>query len=262
MQVTTPDVEGSLNFKSAAVKEALEKRGNAPLAPAFSLPKNMIWSPQYLIQASPLTKLFTEEWGKKCLRDPSLLTAPEATFEVRIPRATGGVVLQHNTPLHVSTLLPVQNTREVSMDEITPLVHWLCGGQDAAGEETDIYGVVAIEVNIDMTAELITMLNKGFSAKKMQERYDTMAQSIQGQIGVTRDRADARVKRALKATYNNLVAEWQRIKEKGGGVYAPSVSEALAAHILASEIKEHADTTQAAFDLIGKAMSKPLGGAF
>jgi hypothetical protein len=66
----------------------------------------------------------------------------------------------------------------------------------------------------------------------------------------------------LKNTYNNLVAEWQRIKESGGGVYAPSVSEALAAHILSTEIKEHAETTQAAFDLIGKAMSKPVGGAF
>jgi hypothetical protein len=256
------NVEGGLNFANPVVQSALQKRGNPPIAAAFSLPKQMIWAPQYLIQASPLSKLFTAEWGKKCLKNPELLTDPAATFELRIPRATGGLVLQHNTPVHCSTLLPPQNTREVVLDEITPIVHWLCGGEDGEGEETDIYGVVAIDVNIDMTAELITMLNKGFSAKKMQERYDNMAKSIQDQISVTRDKADARVKRALKATYNNLVAEWQRIKEKGGGVYAPSVSEALAAHILASEIKEHADTTQAAFDLIGKAMSKPLGGAF
>lgn len=262
MEMTTPEVEGGLNFKNPAVQQALSQRGNAVLAPAFTLPKHMIWAPQYLIQASPLSKLFTAEWSKKCLRDPALLVDPEATFEIRIPRASGGIVLQHNAPLHCSTLLPPQNTREVIHDEITPLVHWLCGGEDGAGEETDIYGVVAIEVNIDLTAELITMINKGFKAKQMQDRYDQMSRSIQSQIGVTREKADNRVKRALKATYNNLVAEWQRIKEKGGGVYAPSVSEALAAHILASEIKEHAETTQAAFDLIGKAMSKPLGGAF
>jgi hypothetical protein len=262
MEVGKENFEGALNFKNPAVQQALDKRGNPAIQAAFQLPKQMIWAPQYLIQASPLTKLFTPEWGRKCLKDPALLTAPEATFEIRIPRAVGGVVLQHNTPIHCSTLLPPQNTREVTLDEITPLVHWLCGGEDGAGEETDIYGVVAIEVNIDMTAELITMLNKGFSAKKMQERYETMAKSIQSQISVTREKADARVKRALKNTYNNLVAEWQRIKEKGGGVYAPSVSEALAAHILANEIQEHAETTQAAFDLIGKAMSKPLGGAF
>jgi hypothetical protein len=262
METATPNVEAGLNFQNPLVQQALDKRGDARLAPAFSLPKQMIWAPQYVIQASPLSKLFTAEWGKKCLKDPSLLTDPAATFEMRIPRNCGGIVMPHNSPLHVSTLLPQQNTREVVLDEITPLVHWLCGGEDGSTEETDIYGVVAIEVNVDMTAELITMLNKGFSAKKMQDRYEQMSKSIQGQIGVTRDKADARVKRALKATYNNLVAEWQRIKEKGGGVYAPSVSEALAAHILASEIKEHADTTQAAFDLIGKAMSKPLGGAF
>ena len=262
MDIAPSELEGGLNFNNPAVQAALNKRGNPSLTPAFQLPKHMIWTPQYLIQASPLSKLFTPEWGKKCLKNPEFLTDPAATFEIRIPRATGGVVLNHNSPVHCSTLLPPQNTREVTLDEITPLVHWLCGGEDGAGEETDIYGVVAIEVNIDMTVELVTMLNKGFSAKKMQERYGNMAKSIQSQISVTREKADARVKRALKNTYNNLIAEWQRIKEKGGGVYAPSVSEALAAHILAAEIQEHAETTQAAFDLIGKAMTKPLGGAF
>lgn len=257
-QQSSVDHESALNWSNPVIKEAVSKRGDPKLPPAFHLPKSKIWAPQYIIQASPLTKLFMSEWSKRCLNDTKLL-AENVQFEVRIPRASGGVVMKHNVPQHVSTLLPTQDTREVSLDEVTPLVHWLCGGPDGAGEETDIYGVVAIEVGMDVTADIVGMLTQGMSVKSIKEKQDEIIKGIQDQIVVTREIADKRVKRALKATYNNLVAEWERIKQAGGGVYAPSVSEALSAHILNEEIQKHAETTKAAFDLVAKAMKNPVG---
>jgi len=252
--------EASLNWAHPAIEQAMQHHPdvNLPPPPAPRV-RPKIWAPQYVIQASPLSKLFMSEWSQKCLRDPKLLAAPDARFTVRIPRSTGGIVMQHNVPQHVSTLLPEQNTREVTQDEVTPLVHWLCGGPEGNWEETDIYGVVAIAVGTDVTADIVGMLTKGVSMKAIRERQDELIKKIQEQIVLTREIADNRVKRALKSTYNNLVAEWERIKQAGGGVYAPSVSEALSAHILKEEIAQHSETTQAAFDLVAKAMQKPIG---
>lgn len=252
--------ENALNWLHPAVADAQRQHPDVNLPhPPMPRIRPKIWAPQYVIQASPLSKLFMAEWSNQCLKDPKRLVDPEHKFWVRIPRACGGIVMEHNVPQHVSKLLPYQDTREVTQDEVTPLVNWLCGGPDGNGEETDIYGVVAVEINVDITADLVSMLTTRVSAKAIAARQAEIVEQLQQQIISTREIADKRVKRALKATYNNLVAEWERIKQAGGGVYAPSVSEALAAHVLAEEIKSHAETTQAAFDLVAKAMTKPVG---
>jgi hypothetical protein len=206
----------------------------------------------YVIQASPLSKIFMPEWEQKCVADPTLVGKSEpGLFEVRIPRSAGGLILSHLRPVHVSTLIAASKDRKVEEDEITPLVAWLTGGPDNHPcEETDIYGVVLLDVGNQFQSALQGLVEmqmdigmaggdenrKKEIAKKQQKMQQDIAEEIRTKSATATERANARVRKALTHTHNNLLKSWESLKAEGKGTYQPSPQEALGYHIMKLEI--------------------------
>lgn len=212
----------------------------------------------YVVQASPLTKIFMPEWERKCVEDPTLIEASSpGLFTVRIKRPIGGLVLEHLKPRHVTTLLPRLTTvvdgagnktqmvtRKVEEDEVSPLLKWLT---DPASEETDIWGVVEIEIGNqfeDAMTELIGLALQGGTEaqqadvlKRQVAIQREVARSMSVRIAEARRVADDRVKRALRITHNNLIKSWEALQGEGKGRYEPSTQETLGYRVLKAEIE-------------------------
>jgi len=205
----------------------------------------------YVIQASPLSKIFMPEWEARCVADPSLVGKSEpGLFEVRIPRSAGGLILSHLRPMHVSTLIPASKTRLVEEDEIKPLVAWLTGGpENHPCEETDIYGVVLLDIGNSYESVLQGLVemqmdinlsqddkHKSEMLKKQQQLQKNIAEEVEAKSRTATERANARVRKALTHTHNNLLKSWESLKAEGKGTYQPSPQEALGYHIMKAEI--------------------------
>lgn len=191
----------------------------------------------YLVQASRLTKIFLPEFQQRCIDNPETIFLAEP-FTVTIPRSLGAVILQHNKPVHSSTLIPKSETRKSEVDETRDLLPWLL-----EFEETDIYGIVKLDVP-DMTTEIVDLdllsedpAVQKKNVEKQLAMQKTMVKSMSKAIAEAQVRADERVKRTLRITHQNLMKQWETNVTNGGGKQLPSNTEALGAFILAEEIK-------------------------
>jgi hypothetical protein len=175
--------------------------------------------------------MFLPEWHDACLADPKLLLKSDP-FLVRIPRPTGSIELIHNKPTLASSLLPRTKEREVTEDEVSPLVLWLTNENDP---ETDCYGVVDVPIQ-DSVAEAIMGLIHEPDDKRRNKLLDETRKKMAQGIVSARDRADRRVMRACGKMYSIVKATVEDMKKNGKGVYSPSYSEALALEVMKDTI--------------------------
>jgi hypothetical protein len=185
----------------------------------------------YIVQASPLAKLGVSPHREMCLKDPSYLY-DKKPFDVIIPRPTGAIKLTHLVPEEARNLIPHSKNRVIKEDEIGPLVHFLTSDGMA---ETDIYGVVSIDVGKNVIDNLLQMVISGDTSKMadlVRESKYEMARSLERAIEL----ADERVKRACWKTYSIVQATRDDMKKNNSGVYSPSVTEALAFKVLEKSI--------------------------
>lgn len=198
----------------------------------------------FVIQASPLTKIFLHrEWADKCIQNPELIYSDE-TFTVVVPRSMGAIVLTHGRPVAFQDVLSKQKNRKIEADETRDVIPWLTGGENGRmSQETDIYGIVSIDLGSSYTGLLTNMLMLEAAADKAPERKDQIIEhraKLQAKaldetkraIVDARNRADERVIRACKSTFTYLYRQYQRNIEDGKGKYEPSPSEALCAFVL------------------------------
>lgn len=225
----------------------------------------------YVIQASPISKVFCPDWHRKCLDNPALVLDDRQAFTVTIPRSAGAIVLEHNKPVHSSQLIPITGRREIDTDEVRNLLPWLTGGADNVETDTDIYGVVLLNLDEDMTAgvsELINIQALALDDKDQQERYmqqqqeklRSMIAKMKEAVLAAKERANERVKRAMRVTQHNLNMEWGRIQQAGGKIYDASVAEALGAVVLEAEINAQSQDQAKIRGLIQRAQNHaPIG---
>ncbi len=208
-------------------------------------------STSYVIQASPLTRIFLPEWHDKCLMDPSLLTKSDP-FIIRIPRACGSIELTHNKPTLASSLLSRTKEREVTEDEVSPLVLWLTGENNA---ETDIYGIVDVPIQENVADAIMALIYEGDDKKRVKLIEDTRKHLAKGIVSA-REKADARVMRACGKMYSIVKATVEDMKKNGKGVYSPSYAEALALEVMKDTISKRREPDLRAAELMRGAMDQ------
>lgn len=221
----------------------------------------------YVVQASPFSRIFLPEFAMQLVENPELINTMKDPFTVRIPRATGGIELTHNKPVHINHLLPRGEldaatgkrtiNREVEHDELRDLVPWLTGGADGMGcEETDIYGVVQLELATDLVADMVSARLEGrapTSAATVEEQFNS---AVDVALEKARKIANARVLRAIRITHKNLLAQWEVMATEGKGRYSPSVAEALGSHILAEEIEKATAGKRKMHEMLDKSLAR------
>lgn len=208
----------------------------------------------YLMQASPITRLCLPEWHDRCLNDPKLLFSKES-FEVFIPRTCGGIRLNHMKITPPSELIPKNGPRIIEEDEIKPLVTWLTGENS---QETDMYGVVSIEVGNDMADAIMSMIISG-DEKKAKEALAENKEMMKKSFAEAVKRADERVMRACGKMYNIVKQTVDYMKKNNLGVYSPSVAEALMFEVMDKPIRARRESEEKAKALMDKALNK-MGG--
>lgn len=206
----------------------------------------------YLLQASPLTRIFLPEWHYKCLEDPKLLFS-SAPFRVRVPRAVGSIELTHGKPVLAASLIKQEGkkTREVTEDEVSPLVLWLTNTQNS---ETDQWGIVEIPVEQDLADTVMSLVYEGKDDER-QKFMEHMKKKMAETIKQARELADARVMRACGKMYNTVKSTVEHMKKTNAGVYAPSYSEALAMTVMKDQIETRRKPDERAAALMRGAMS-------
>ena len=210
----------------------------------------------YIIQASPLTKIFLEEHKAKCLQDPTYVFNNDP-FEILIHRPVGAVKLIHNKPVLASTLIPrmtkiqhddgknfsMAQTRKIEDDEVQPLLDWLT---NETNHETDAWGVVAVQIESDFTSAIMSLAMGDEKGKKAETLMKEVQANLRKSIVDARERADIRVKKACGHMYETVRATYDFMKREGKGVYQASFSEALAMSVLKEEIKRNSAPVEAA----------------
>lgn len=204
----------------------------------------------YVLQASPLSRLFVPAWQDRLLADPKLLMSSEP-FTMHIARPTGAISLVHNKPTLASTLLPRSKEREVTEDEVSPLVLWLTNEQN---HETDIYGVVDVPIQDNVAEAIMALLHEDNEDKRTKFLIESRKQMAKG-IKTARERADARVMRACGKMYNVIKSTVEDMKKNGKGVYSPSYSEALALEVMKDTISSRRKPDERASEMLKNAMS-------
>ncbi len=208
-------------------------------------------STSYVIQASPLTRIFLPEWHDRCLADPTEVFS-KTPFRVLIPRPSGSVELTHNKPTLASSLLQRTKEREVTEDEVSPLVLWLTGEQNT---ETDIYGIVDVPIQDNVADAIMALIYEGDDKRRVSLIEETRKSMAKGIISA-RERADARVMRACGKMYNVVKATVEDMKKNGKGIYSPSYSEALALEIMKDTIAKRRKPDERAAELMRGAMDQ------
>lgn len=204
---------------------------------------------QYVIQASPLTRLFLPEWQGRCLDDPKILTSTEP-FTVHVPRPSGAIELVHNKPTLAASLLPRSKERQITEDEVSPLVLWLTGEQNS---ETDIYGIVDVPIQDDVATAIMGLIYEGDEKRRVKLIEETRKHMAKG-IVTARKRADERVMRACGKMYSIVKATVEDMKKNNKGVYMPSYSESLAMEVMKDIIAQRRKPDERAAEMMRKAM--------
>lgn len=224
--------------------------------------------PSYIIQASPLSKLFMREWLLKCEADPQLVLK-EVPFDIVVPRSSGALKFTHLKPVQSHKVLPYQPQRKKDdgylADDPDGTILWLTGGESGDRcEETDIYGVVALNLDMDISSALsdvaLLVEQDGEKAKKVQKNYADLQKELVEQtkkaVAQARQLADERVKRAMRITHQNLCQQFEILKTEGKGVYTPSIAEAVGAVVLASEIEKSGENRRKMFAQVSAIMNQ------
>lgn len=185
----------------------------------------------------------------------------EEPFELTIPRSYGALTFTYNKPVHVSKVVPHYPGRKVANDNVIDdpegLIDWLTGGSDGMqSHETDIYGVVALDLDMDVSgalADIAMFSGDDEDAKKTaQKSYEKIQKDLIKNTSTAlkraRELADSRVKRAMKRTHSNLLMQYETLKQQGGSPYAPSTSEAIGAFILRLEVDKAAENRKKMFN--------------
>lgn len=170
----------------------------------------------------------------------------EVAFKVIVPSAVGSFVFHHNKPVPHTSLRPTdKRKRDEFTSDIEAAVKWITGGADGMrSHETDIYGVVVLNIE-DISNQIVDMaamsdMGTEDAQKKAQAEFkalrDAHLKKAKASLAAAREIADARVKRALRVTHQNLIKQWEAMQQDGKGRYSPSVAEAVGAFILSKEI--------------------------
>lgn len=206
----------------------------------------------YVVQASPLTRIFLPEWHDKCLADPQLLLSPQP-FKIRVPRPSGSVELVHNQPTLAASLLTRTQERQVTEDEVSPLVRWLTEDDEF---ETDCWGIVAVPIQDNVADAIMALMTiDGDDKKRLKLLEETRKQMAKG-IQSARARADARVMRACGKIYSVVKSTVEDMKKNGKGVYAPSYAEALAFEVMKDTISKRRQPDERAAELMRGALDQ------
>lgn len=209
------------------------------------------------------------EFQKECERNPDFVF-DQKPFDVQIKRSGGNIIMTHNKPVRTSHLMPVQKNKindSFNAGELESLVEWLTGGEDGKrSEETDIYGVVTLKVDMDISSTLVDIAqladegssdaNTKKAMKDFQDLQKELINQTKGSLVLAREMADERVKRALRVTHMNLMKQYETMKSQGMGVYAPSIAEAVGAHILAAEIDKASETKARMVNRLSEIMNR------
>ncbi len=206
----------------------------------------------YVIQASPLSRMFLSEWQDRCLADPKLLFSSEK-FLVRIPRPCGSIELIHNTPTLAASLLIRTKERDVTEDEVSPLVSWLT---DEQRSETDIYGVVGVPIQENFADAIMALTTSDEDSKRWLKKVEEIRKEMAKGIVAARERADIRVMRACGKMYGVVKSTVEDMKKNGKGIYSPSYSEALAMEVMKDTIAIRRKPDERAAEMMSRAMSQ------
>lgn len=225
--------------------------------------------PTYVVQASPLSKLFMREWHARIEEEPDLVFA-DVPFTVTVPRTSGALVFEHNKPVHINNILPKQPSRkkdEYLVDDVEVVINWLTGGVTGdRSEETDIYGVVGLDLDMDISAALADIVtiadNDGESSKKAIKNFDDMQKALKAKAKTAhieaQKLADSRVRRAIEITHINLKKSFEAMNTQGLRPYTPSVAEAVGAHILAKAIDESGKRRREMLERMNKVLQQTV----
>jgi DNA-binding protein Fis len=206
----------------------------------------------YVMQASPVTRLCLPEWHTRCLDKPELLYSKDP-FEVFIPRTCGGIRLTHMKITPPSDLIP-KGPRLVEEDEIKPLVAWLT---DENSMETDMYGVVAVEVGNDLADAVMSLIITGDDKKAKEAMADNRAQ-MQKAFKEALLKADERVMRACGRMYNIVRQTVDYMKKNNLGAYSPSLAEALSFEVMSKTVAERRAQESKAQAMMDKALNRQM----
>lgn len=215
----------------------------------------------YLIQASPLTKIFLKEWQERCLAEPAL-AAESCDFDVTIPRPVGSITLSHMKPVVASTLIPrsmydeqTKKSHKIKIEEdvVSPLVAWLT---EENNSETDIWGVVSVPIETNVADAVMTLVHGKDAQKAAAKLINEIQKKLQADLVDARERADKRVLRHCNKMYNVVLQTVNEIKKAGKGGYQASYTEALALDILKDQIKARRQATEQSQAIFDKALSE------
>jgi len=205
---------------------------------------------QYIMQASPLTRVRLPEWHIRCLNDPEILKS-NIPFTVLIPRTLGAISLVHKKVVSAGSLLPKIKNRLSEEDEITPLVKWLTSPHEM---ETDIWGVVALKVEDDIADQIISMvLADGSATKKVTNTIKEVQDNLTKSFQASQKEADERVTRALGRLHNVVKRTMDDMRKNNMGTYAPSYAEAIACIAISDSVKRREVHDVRASDLLRQA---------
>ncbi len=194
---------------------------------------------RFVVCASPLVKVYLPEWHERLLANPDHLSDMEFDFSFAIAHGVSSFHVDFNKPMMVTT------GRD---DDVESKFQWLIGEAVGAQHETDIYGLVPFETNVDLVQrsdEISRLSMKILNDPKGAEAAQKAIAKIQKDTNVAlakvrqdaKELSEKRIKRAMKKVHNNLVLQWQRNEEQKMGKYPPSMTELFGAHVLDSDIR-------------------------
>lgn len=210
---------------------------------------------KYIIQASPLSKLFQRAYQAQCKKDFNFLkhgfdidehlqvdengnAIAGTPFTVTVPRTFGALKFTHNKPVLTGEILPKR--KGIKEQEHNPIieddvVHWLLEKR-----ETDVFGIVDLPVAFDVTSIISGLMSMPAeeSKKGFAELQKDFVSDIRKGIESARARADERVLTQMRMTHNNLLKQYEALKQDGKGTYTPSLCEIIGAEILDTELKK------------------------
>ncbi len=194
---------------------------------------------RYVISASPLVKVYLVEFHDRLLEQPDLIFDHKEEFSFSVPHGCGAFPVKFNKPCAV-------NGRDDKVIEV--LYGWLTGEAGHSYHETDIYGLVPFDPGVDLVERQHEMEHmEGLLSDdpkvvaKAQKEVAKMQLDTAKRMKEIKERvvmqSEARIKRAMKGSHNNLIRQWQLNEENKMGKYPPSIAEMLGAHALDKDIK-------------------------
>ncbi len=217
---------------------------------------------RYVICGSPLVKVYLVEWHDRLLAEPELVNDMKTDFTFDVPRGCSAFKVNFNKPMPI-------NGRDDK--EIEVLYNWLIGEAGHSQHETDLFGIVPFDPGVDLVqrqdeiARLEDLMSDdpkivASAQKEIAKIQKDTATRLKTMREAIRANSEARIKRAMKISHNNLVKQWQINEEMKMGKHRPSEAEALGAYVLDAEIKAAAARGAKVYGNINKLMGENQTG--